>query len=238
MKVVAGDRRRGRRFLRHLLVVFFILLWIGAVVYPDPRPLIASIARLQDPPVDPLAAGAVAATLPDDYQAIEEFALAYVPYQYAWTAYGLPWYFPTVGEVLHDRAGDCQARALLIASVFEAKGMPYTMHYSFDHVWVDYPGKQAPSMEDPATSFVADSGGGWLAKLPEKIPLWTIIKVRVDYHWSPMPLLQKMMIVLGCLAILGWGERRAWQRLAARMAGLSLRRAVVFYRRQGPAGSA
>jgi len=224
MKVVAGKRHPRRGFLGHLLVVLLALLWIGAVVYPDPRPLISSLDRLRHPPVDPAAAAGVAGTLPDDYQAIEQFALDYVPYQYAWTAYGLPWYFPTVEEVLRDRAGDCQARAILSASIFEAKGMPYTMHYSFDHVWVDYPGKQALSMEDPESSFVADSGGGWLAKLPKKIPLWTIIKVRVDYHWSPMPVLQKVMIILGCLAIVGWGERRVWRRLGSRVASLFYRR--------------
>jgi hypothetical protein len=238
MKVVVGDRRRRRGFFKHLLVVLFVLLWIGAVVYPDPRPLAASIDRLRHPPVDAAAAGALAATLPDEHQAIEDFALAYVPYQYAWTAYGLPWYFPTVEEVLRDRVGDCQARAVLIASIFEAKGMPYIMHYSFDHVWVDYPGKQAPAMEDPSTSFIADSGGGWLAKLPKEIPLWTIIKVRVGYHWSPMPLFQKVLILLGCLAIVGWGERRGWRRVAAWAAGLSLRRLPVFWRRRDSAGSA
>jgi hypothetical protein len=217
LKVEAGDRRLRRRFLRHLLVVLFIALWIGAVVYPDPRPLVTSLARLKSPPVDAATAAGIAATLPNDYKTIEAFALDYVDYRPAWTVYHLPWYFPTLPEVLRDHSGDCQGRALLAASIFAAKGMPYTLRYSFDHVWVDYPGKLPPSMEDPATSFVADDGKGWLAKLPTKIPLWSIIKVRVDYHWSPMPLLQKLMIVLGSLAIIGWGERKAWRRLAVRV---------------------
>jgi hypothetical protein len=215
VKAVAGDRRRRRGFVRHLLVVLFIALWIGAVVYPDPRPLVTSIARLKSPPVDAAAVAGIAATLPNDYKTIEQFSLDYVVYKPAWTVYRLPWYFPTMQEVLRDHAGDCQGRALLAASIFKAKGMPYTMRYSFDHVWVDYPGKLPPSMEDAATSFVADSGGGWLAKLPSKIPLWSIIKVRVGYHWTPMPLLQKLMIVLGSLMIIGWGERAAWRRLFA-----------------------
>ncbi len=224
MKVVVGDRHRLRAWLRHLLVVLFVMLWIGAVVYPDPRPLVASITRLQHPPVDPVGVTAVAATLPDDYQTIEQFSLDYVVYKPAWTVYQLPWYFPNIQEVLRDHAGDCQARALLAASIFEAKDMPYTLNYSFDHVWVDYPGKQAPSMEDTATAFVSDNGGGWLAKLPSKIPLWSVIKVRVGYHWSPMPLLQKLMIIFGVIAIIGWGERRFWRRVGARIAGLFLRR--------------
>ena len=224
MKVAGKDRHRRRGFLRHILVALLTVLWIGAVVYPDPRPFINSLTRLGTPPVDGAAVTEIAATLPDDYPTIEDFSLDYVKYQPAWTVYRLPWYFPTVDEVLRDHAGDCQARAMLAASIFSAKGMSYTLRYSFDHVWVDYPGKNAPSMEDPATSFVADSGGGWLAKLPEKIPLWTIIKVRLGYHWSPMPLIQKILIVMGCLVIIGWGERAAWRRLGTSARALVRRR--------------
>jgi hypothetical protein len=228
VKSVGGDRRRRRRWVRHLLVVLFIGLWIGAVVYPDPRPFVTSIARLKNPPVDATAVAGVASTLPDDYKTIENFSLDYIAYKPAWTVYRLPWYFPTVQEALRDHAGDCQARALLFASILQAKGMPYTLRYSFDHVWVDYPGKNAPSMEDAATAFVSDDGGGWWAKLPKKIPLWTIIKVRVDYHWSPMPLFQKLMILLGSFTIIGWGERAAWRRLGAALAR-------PFVRRRAPA---
>jgi hypothetical protein len=163
--------------------------------------------------VDAKAAAGMASNLPRDYTTIEDFALDYVPYTPAWTLYRLPWYFPTVPEVLRDRAGDCQARAVLAASIFEAKGMPYTLCYSFDHVWVDYPGKQFADMEDPATSFVSDTGKGWLAGLPDRIPLWSIIKVRVAYHWTPMPLMQKIMLLAGALLIIGYGERRFLGRL-------------------------
>jgi hypothetical protein len=225
VKVIAGERRRGRRVLRHLVVAVAVALWIGAVVYPDPRPLVTSLTRLGHPPVDAAAVTGLAASLPDDYVTIERFSLDYVKYESAWKVYGLPWYFPTVQEVLRDRGGDCQARALLAASIFTAKGMPYTLRYSFDHVWVDYPGKQAPSMEDAATSFVSDSGGGWLGRLPSKIPLWSVVKVRVGYHWTPMPFAQKIMIVLGSLLIVGWGERDAWRRLLAAVAGLMRRKA-------------
>jgi hypothetical protein len=223
----AQARAWRRIVLRRLVVVSLIALWVGAVVYPDPRPLVTSLARLKTPPVEAAPVAGVAATLPDDYRAIEKFSLDYVEYQPAWIVYGLPWYFPTVQEVVHDKAGDCQARALLFASILQAKGMPYTLRYSFDHVWVDYPGKAPPAMEDPATSFVADDGKGWLAKLPAKIPLWTIIKVRVGYHWSPMPLLQKIIIVLGSLLIIGWGEKSWLKRLWARAGLWPVRRGAV-----------
>ena len=114
-------------FLRHLLVLVLVIVWIGAVVYPNPRPFIESISRLKHPPVDGEAAAALAAQLPNDYKAVEDFVAGYVPWKPAWTVYRLPWYFPTVQEVIRDQAGDCQAQALLMASILEAKGMPYTL---------------------------------------------------------------------------------------------------------------
>ena len=200
--------------LRFLLVLVLVAVWIGAVVYPNPRPFIESIARLRHPPVDGDAAKELAAQLPDDYKAIESFVAGYVPWKPAWTVYNLPWYFPTVEETIRDKAGDCQAQAVLMASILEAKGMPFTLMYSFDHVWVDYPGREVTALEDPATSFVSDEGKGWLASLPEKFPIGTIIRVRIAYHWTPMPFAQKSLIVIGALAIFGWVERRFFMRIA------------------------
>jgi hypothetical protein len=198
---------------RHLLVLVLVAAWIGAIVYPDPRPFFSSISRLRTPPVDAQAAAEMAAGLPDDYTAVEDYVANYVAWEPAWTVYGLPWYFPTVGEVIADRAGDCQAEAILTASIYKAKGMPYTLRYSFDHVWVDYPGKGVTALEDPSTSFVSNEGEGWLAGLPDKIPIWSILGQRTAYHWTPMPLLQKFLILAGVLVIIGYGERRFFARL-------------------------
>jgi hypothetical protein len=203
-----------KAFLRFLLVLLLVAVWIGAVVYPNPRPFIESISRLKHPPVDGDAAKDLAAQLPDDYKAIEDFVARYVPWKPAWTVYNLPWYFPTVKETIRDKAGDCQAQATLMASILEAKGMPYTLMYSFDHVWVDYPGREVTSLEDPDTSFVADEGGGWLASLPKKFPIGTILKVRIAYHWTPMPFLQKSLIIIGAILIFAGVERRFLTRIA------------------------
>lgn len=200
-------------FLRHLLVFALVVVWIGAVVYPNPRPFIESLSRLRQPPIDGEAAAGLAAQLPDDYKAIDDFVSGYVVWQPAWTVYNLPWYFPTVAEVVRDQAGDCQAQALLMASILQAKHMPYTLMYSFDHVWVDYPGRQVTALEDPATSFVSSQGTGWLGSLPKKLPIGDIFRARVAYHWTPMPLLQKVLIIAGSLLIVGYGERSALRRV-------------------------
>jgi hypothetical protein len=185
------------RAARYSLVGGLGVAWVIVVLYRDPRRLVDSLRRLRHPPVDGQAVAEVAAALPDDYETIERFVSEYVPHKPAWAVYGVPWYFPTVTEVLSDRAGDCQARAILVASILAAKGMPFTMRYSFSHVWVDYPGKKVTEGEDPATSFVSDRGTGWAAALPRKIPLRHIVKARVAYHWTPMPRRQKIMLGAG-----------------------------------------
>ncbi len=215
---------------RHLLVIVLVAAWVGAIVYPDPRPFFISLSRLRNPPIDAQAVAEIAAGLPDDHKAVEEYVDGYVVWTPAWTVYGLPWYFPTVEEVIAKRAGDCQAEAILTASIFKAKDLPYTLRYSFDHVWVDYPGKGVTALEDPATSFVSDEGEGWLVGLPGKIPIWTILKQRTAYHWTPMPLLQKLLIVFGILVIIGYGERRFFMRLNRLATSLVWRRRPAWER--------
>lgn len=187
-----------------LLVMF---AWIGFVLYPDPRTFAVSLERLAHPPVDPTAVRDIAASLPDDAAAVEAFSQSYVKYRYAWDLYDAPWYFPTVAEVVKDRAGDCQAEAILTASILAAKRLPYTLRYSFDHVWVDYPGKRITDLEDPATAFASNEGKGWLASLPDRLPLRSIVQARIEFHWDPMPLDRKVALLLGIILTLVWGER-------------------------------
>jgi hypothetical protein len=193
---------RARRCLRRLTLIGAFCVWVGVVLYPDPRPLIQSLRRLRRPPVDAAAVADVAANLPLDYAAIEDYCRDYVQFQPAWTIYHQFWYFPTVYEVLEAHAGDCQGRALLASSILKAKDMPYTLRYSLDHVWVDYPGKQIAEMEDPRTSFFADSGKGWSALLPARLTLLDNTRVRIAYHWTPMPRSRKALLGLGALVAL------------------------------------
>jgi hypothetical protein len=184
-----------------------MLMWMGLLLYPDPRVLAQSIRRLARPPVDPSAVRYLADALPDDQAAVEAFSQDYVKYKSAWTVYGVPWYFPTVDEVIDDKAGDCQAEAVLTASILEAKGLPYTFRYSFDHVWVDYPGKGVTALEDPATAFVSDEGKGWFASLPDRIPVRDIVRERIEFHWDPMPAERKAGLLAGLVVALLIGEQ-------------------------------
>lgn len=202
------DRPRPRVSLRRRVIMLAaMLMWIGLLLYPDPRVLTESLRRLARPPVDPSAVRHLADMLPDDQAAVEAFSQDYVKYKSAWTVYGVPWYFPTVDEVIDDKAGDCQAEAVLTASILEAKGLPYTFRYSFDHVWVDYPGKGVTALEDPATAFVSDEGKGWFASLPDRIPVRDIVRERVEFHWDPMPAERKAGLLAGLVVALLIGEQ-------------------------------
>ena len=217
MKHLASMARRSP-LRRRLPALAAMLIWIGLVLYPNPVPLWQSLDRLAHPPVDPAAAETLAAQLPDDPVLIDAFSRDYIRYDSAWRIYGMPWYFPSVAEAIADRAGDCQAQALVAASIFEAKGIPYTLNYSFDHVWVDYEGKQYTSLEDPAQSLVASEGTGWLARMPSRLPLADIVEQRVRFHWLPMPLERKLLLGLGVMVILFWAESLP-QALRVRISG-------------------
>lgn len=207
----AGQRSRLRRpprvsLRRRLLVAAAALLWIALVLYPNPLSFFGSLWRLADPPVEPGVVNSLVDKLPDDYPAVETFSREYVQYDNPWALYGEPWHFPTLDEVLADEAGDCQAEALLTASLLEAKGMPYVLRYSFNHVWVDYPGKMVSSLEDPATAFVSEADAGWFARLPERVPLRNIVETRLAFHWTPMPAGRKALLFLGLVSLVGFME--------------------------------
>lgn len=184
------------------------------VLYPDPRPLLWSLTRLAHPPLDSEAVAHLATSLPDDPAAVEAFSQEYVPYRTSWDLYGQFWYFPTVAEVVAGKGGDCQAEAILTASILTAKGLPFTLRYSLDHIWVDYAGKTVTKLEDPGTAIASDEGGGLLGRLPDKLPLRDIIDERIAYHWTPMPPERKALILVGLLAGLLFAEwplvRRQW----------------------------
>jgi len=201
-------------WLRRLLAPLLVCLWVGLVLYPDPRPLLSSLTRLVHPPIDAEAVAELATALPDDPAIVEAFSQEYVPYHTSWDLYGQFWYFPTVAEVVAGKGGDCQAEAILTASILKAKGLPFTLRYSLDHIWVDYAGKAVTKLEDPGTAIASDEGGGLLGRLPDRLPLRDIIHERVAYHWTPMPAERKLLILMGLLAAVLFAEwpliRRQW----------------------------
>ncbi len=180
----------------------FLILWILFVLYPNPLKLIISVQRVFNLDVEPGAVEFMLNDFPSAPAAIEEMVLARIPYHYDWELYGVPWYFPTIKEVLQKGKGDCKARALVLASIFEARNIPYQVNLSPIHMWVDYEDKDETSIENAKVNFYQqdpETGESWF-QFPE-------IKLReaMDYFWrgfwGPMPDGRKALLISGLLAL-------------------------------------
>jgi hypothetical protein len=201
------------RFPRRLLV-FLALSWVLVMLYPDPGVLVRSVRNTLQPRVEPQAAAALARTLPDDPRAVEAYVLdQQVPYAYDWQSAGVPWYFPTASEALRAGRGDCESRALVLASLLTAKGIPNELRMSFDHIWVDYPGKQANAMENAGVQFAGRQDGRFFLHWPADFHLRQEVADQVAIHWTPMPRGRMLLLALGLTLI------PLWNVLSRRLAG-------------------
>jgi hypothetical protein len=193
---------RGARF-------FLLVSWALVVLYPDPGVLVASFRNVAQPRADAGAVAELAAQLPEDPREIEAEVLRRLPYATDWEVGGVPWRFPTAAEAVADGRGDCEARAVVLMSVLAAKGIPYNLRNSFDHMWVDYPGKVPTASENDAL-VLADREGGILSlRLPEDFDLRREAESKIDLFWTPMPLARRLLLFAGLLLI-GLASRRAF----------------------------
>ena len=182
--------------------ILLLILWVLFVLYPNPLKLIISIQRVFSPDID---AGAVASIMNDfssEPVAIERAVLEKITYHYDWKVYNMPWYFPTVEEVVKKREGDCKARALVLASIFEAKNIPYRINSSPIHMWVEYEGKIETPLENPKAKFYQQDPetGERLFQFP-KIDLREVIDSFWSGFWNPMPGSRKTLLLLGLLTL-------------------------------------
>lgn len=186
---------------RHKLLL--MVVWIVLVLYPNPSLLATTIARSLNPPIDASAVRKISAELPDDPAHIERLVLnKYVPYAYDWTVFGVPWYFPTPAEVVMHGRGDCEARAVVLASIFEEKQIPYDFNVSPTHIWVKYTGKVENEVESSAVAFVEHRDGVYRVKLPSEFDLESYVRVEIDSLWGVMPASRKIMLFGGIAFIL------------------------------------
>ena len=192
------------RFPRAVLI-FLVLSWILVVLYPDPGVLVRSVRNTLHPQIDPAAVRGLAARLPNDPKAVEAYVLdRAVPYAYDWQSAGVPWYFPTTREALRVGRGDCESRAVVLASILTAKGIPNELRMSFDHIWVDYPGKQANSLENAGVVFAGRRGGHFFIHWPKDFNLGQEVIDQVAIFWTPAPPGRVLLLALGLLLIPLW----------------------------------
>ncbi|HJW76422.1 MAG TPA: transglutaminase domain-containing protein [Thermoleophilia bacterium] len=214
-------------------IAFLMLLWVLVVLYPDPTVLVTSVQNLLRPEADATAAAKLARQLPDDPREIEAEVLQRVSYATDWEVHGVPWRFPTAAEAVAEARGDCEARALVLMSVLEAKGIPHALRNSINHMWVDYPGKVPTASENDALVLADREGGRLKLRLPEDLDLWREIESKIELFWDPMPWSRRILLAAGLLLI-PLGARvgssapsgRAGSPSCAQVGGLRRRRTV------------
>ncbi len=181
-----------------------LLLWTLFVLYPNPAHLLRSFNRAWFPTIEAQAVSQLATTLPDDPQAIERAVNdALVQYAVPWKTYGLPWYFPTAAEALANGQGDCQAQAIVLASLLQAKGIPATLVGSFDHLWVEYPGKRTTAQENGEIAIVRQQADGtYRFRWPALTDWQTSWEIERAYFWDAMPVWRRFLLLGGGLILI------------------------------------
>jgi hypothetical protein len=141
-------------------------LWGLLVCYPDPRVLWQALRHTLHPPIDVVAVGEWASALPDDPAQIEVAVQRRIRYAVPWETQGVPWAVPPPADVLASGFGDCQSRAVVLASLLAAKGIPFQLRASLDHLWVDYVGKEPNAIENAASTLWTRPAVGLPAATP------------------------------------------------------------------------
>lgn len=197
------NRLIGQVKFRHLLVI--TLLWILFVLYPNPLQLGRSVHRILQPPVNPDMVSWLVEQAPEQPRAVEDYVLTAFPYQYDWQTYGMPWYFPTLEEALEKGTGDCKTRFIVLASIFEAKGIPYQLSFSLSHFWVNYEGKEENSWETEKNAFLLREEDGSVRLQVPREDQSQIRQNFVDGFWHAMPEHRKVLLLMGPMINLGFG---------------------------------
>jgi hypothetical protein len=198
----AKSEKTSRKVFRKYFPLILIV-WILLVFYPNPLNLAISIQRVLNFDADPDAVESMLNDLPSDAVDIERAVLVRIPYHCDWEVYGVPWYCPTVGQVLERSEGDCKARALVLASVLEAKNITYQVHSSPMHIWVDYENKQETSIENAQVEFYQynPETGDRQLKIPD-IGVGKLMYYWQQQFWTPMPDGRKALLISGLLGLI------------------------------------
>jgi hypothetical protein len=198
---IESSEKVSRKVFRRYFPLIFIL-WILFVLYPNPLNLIISIHRVLNFGADPGAVEFMLNDLPADPVDIEKAVLARIHYRYDWEVYGMPWYCPTVEQVLEKGEGDCNARALVLASILEAENITYQVHASPIHIWVDYESKNATSIENAQVEYYQydPQTGERRFQIPH-IALSEVMDSFWQSFWDPMPDGRKALLISGLLAL-------------------------------------
>lgn len=159
------------------------------------------ITRLNSPPIDQNATKELNLPEVNEPYVYEDWVEEEIEYKYDFETYDVFWYIPTTDEIIEKGKGDCKGRAILLASIFEAKNISYELHISPYHWWISYPQNPENIYEEPDTSL--RTGENW--KLPDFLmtlqDVWDVKDQYYEMTWIAMPNWKKAILIIGSLGI-------------------------------------
>ena len=199
MRGQAASPPSSRRRRRVLLFVLAAAAWTLLSCYPNPWVLVRNLARYRRLPIDPKIEGKMGWQLLPDPGQIELFVDSLLVPTADWRLYRVPWYVPTAAEAARASHGDCEAKAILLASLLAGKELPYEIRASFSHIWVDYPGRRARPGEAQDLAYLQGEPGRLRARWPAEVPWREVLAAQREQLWEAMPLARKALWLLGLL---------------------------------------
>jgi hypothetical protein len=171
-------------------------------MYPNPLVLFRNLARYRHLPLDPAIEQEMGWDLPSEPLAIEYFVDSIILSSPDWPVWRVPWYVPDAREAATVVHGDCEAKTILLASIFEGKGIPYDIRASFNHIWVDYAERPARAGESSSLAYLEGKPGRFRFHWPDRVTWATFFEVQRAQLWEAMPLARKAIWFLGLVWVL------------------------------------
>jgi hypothetical protein len=200
---VSEGRWPPRRWRRGLLIALLGGLgWTLVVCYPNPLVLVRNLARYRHLPLDPKIAWSMGWSVPKDPARIEQFVDALITPAPDWRTYRVPWYMPAAWEVARDLQGDCESKAVLLASLLAGRHIPFEVRASFDHIWVDYAGRRERPGESRSLAYLEGKEGRLRLRRPQAVELTQMLRVQKQALWDAMPTFRKQALLAGLLWVL------------------------------------
>lgn len=187
-----------------LLLAAGLILWTLLACYPNPAVLVRNLTLYRHFPIDREVERRMGWELPADPGTIELFVDSLLVPTPDWAQYRVPWYVPTAREAASSLHGDCEAKAVLFASLLAGKDLQFEIRASFAHIWVDYPGRPHRPGEAERLAYLQGEPGRFRLRWPEAVRWREFLSVQRAQLWSAMPLARKAIWLIGlvwvCLA--------------------------------------
>lgn len=184
-----------------LYIFALFLFWTFIVCYPNPYIFFRNFLRYINFPIDPTISGLIGREIPNDPEEIYKLVKEIVKYEYDWVNYGVPWYVPTAKDAVTRRRGDCESRAIVLASLLEFKKIPYHLRASPVHIWVEYPNKRPNDSENKEVAFISKVQGRYRLKVPDLRQWREYLSVEKEALWDVMPFYRKVILISGWIFI-------------------------------------